>query len=127
MLGFGYAFDSLASALRPQGSGEGENELARAFAVIFGTARKFRVVTILQVWFPVLRRFVRVALSYVLPVHAWRSGMLMHRGSVGIVLRRTMRGRQCAASGWGSSRRVGGMCSARRRGCYKERWTGGTC
>ena len=56
--GFGYAFDSL--------SGGKESELAQAFGVIFSTARKFRVMTILQVWFPVLRRFVRLSgcLSY---------------------------------------------------------------
>jgi hypothetical protein len=35
-----------------------ENELARAFGIIFSTARKFRAITILQVWFPFLRRFV---------------------------------------------------------------------
>ena len=43
---------------------EGESELARAFGVIFGTARKFRVMTILQVWFPVLRRFVSVVVFF---------------------------------------------------------------
>lgn len=42
----------------------GSNELAHAFATIFSTARKFRVMTILQVWFPVLRRFVSV-LSFI--------------------------------------------------------------
>ncbi|TCD59981.1 hypothetical protein EIP91_010949 [Steccherinum ochraceum] len=47
--GFGYTFDSL--------SGGKESELAHAFGVIFSTARKFRVITILQVWFPVLRKF----------------------------------------------------------------------
>ena len=59
-LGFGYSFNSLASALG--GEKSSEDELARAFAVIFSTARQFRVITILQVWFPVLRRFVRLLL-----------------------------------------------------------------
>jgi hypothetical protein len=48
--GFGYTFDSLV---------DDSNELANAFSVIFSTARKFRVITILQVWFPFLRKFVR--------------------------------------------------------------------
>ncbi|KAI0356106.1 cytochrome P450 [Trametes cingulata] len=52
--GFGYAFNSLEAAAERR---ESESELARAFAVIFGTARKFRVMTVLQVWFPVLRNF----------------------------------------------------------------------
>lgn len=96
--GFGYRFDSLATAARalrrsrhstsspsiPAGAGlsgphppppapndavgssegesdegeEEENELARAFGIIFSTARQFRIFTILQVWFPILRRFV---------------------------------------------------------------------
>ncbi|CAL1713461.1 unnamed protein product [Somion occarium] len=44
----------------PQWEGEEEeNELARAFGIIFSTARQFRVFTILQVWFPILRRFKR--------------------------------------------------------------------
>ncbi|KAJ7175393.1 cytochrome P450 [Mycena filopes] len=50
LAGFGYHFNSLA---------DDENELAQAFGVIFSTARKFRVMTILQVWFPFLRRFRR--------------------------------------------------------------------
>ena len=53
--GFGYTFNSLEAAAERRDS---ESELAQAFGVIFGTARKFRVMTILQVWFPVLRRFV---------------------------------------------------------------------
>ncbi|KAI0720686.1 cytochrome P450 [Cerioporus squamosus] len=52
--GFGYTFNSLEAAAERR---ESESELARAFGVIFGTARKFRVMTILQVWFPVLRAF----------------------------------------------------------------------
>ena len=55
--GFGYPFHSLEAAAERR---DEESELARAFGVIFSTARKFRVMTILQVWFPVLRRFVRV-------------------------------------------------------------------
>ncbi|KAK0222053.1 cytochrome P450 [Armillaria fumosa] len=50
LAGFGYHFDSLSSC-------DNTNELAQAFSVIFSTARKFRLVTILQVWFPILRRF----------------------------------------------------------------------
>ncbi|KAH9933274.1 cytochrome P450 [Amylocystis lapponica] len=57
--GFGYPFDSLALAAGSAEDGESESELARAFGIIFDTARKFRVTTILQVWFPVLRRFQR--------------------------------------------------------------------
>ncbi|KAF8195514.1 cytochrome P450 [Pholiota molesta] len=45
---FGYRFSALT---------DDTNELARAFEVVFSTARRFRVMTILQVWFPVLRRF----------------------------------------------------------------------
>ncbi|KAK7056615.1 hypothetical protein VNI00_002332 [Paramarasmius palmivorus] len=45
--GFGYSFNSL--------EGSGKDALAEAFGVIFSTARKFRVITILQVWFPILR------------------------------------------------------------------------
>ncbi|PIL23484.1 cytochrome P450 [Ganoderma sinense ZZ0214-1] len=52
--GFGYPFHSLEAAAERR---DEESELARAFGVIFSTARKFRVMTILQVWFPVLRRF----------------------------------------------------------------------
>ncbi len=55
--GFGYVFNSLNSLHDPTVE---QNELARAFGVIFSTARKFRVITILQVWFPILRKFVRV-------------------------------------------------------------------
>ncbi|KAF7296500.1 Cytochrome P450 [Mycena chlorophos] len=55
--GFGYHFNSLTS--ENDGHGHGKDELARAFADIFSTARKFRVMTILQVWFPLLRRFRR--------------------------------------------------------------------
>ncbi|KAK0464724.1 cytochrome P450 [Desarmillaria tabescens] len=52
LAGFGYHFDSLSSC-------DNTNELAHAFSVIFSTARKFRLMTILQVWFPILRRFRR--------------------------------------------------------------------
>lgn len=47
--GFGYHFNSLQNS---------NDELAKAFSIIFSAARKFRVITILQVWFPFLRRFV---------------------------------------------------------------------
>ncbi|RDB17901.1 hypothetical protein Hypma_000804 [Hypsizygus marmoreus] len=50
--GFGYHFNSLSATST-------QNELSAAFGVIFSTARKFRVITILQVWFPILRRFRR--------------------------------------------------------------------
>ena len=49
LAGFGYAFNSLTDE---------SNELALAFAAVFTTARKFRVMTILQAWFPILRGFV---------------------------------------------------------------------
>ncbi|OCB84952.1 cytochrome P450 [Sanghuangporus baumii] len=48
LAGFGYAFNSLTDE---------SNELALAFAAVFSTARKFRVMTILQAWFPILRIF----------------------------------------------------------------------
>lgn len=51
--GFGYHFNSLT---------DDDNELANAFGVIFSTARKFRVMVILQTWFPFLRRFVSPAI-----------------------------------------------------------------
>ncbi|KAI5119364.1 hypothetical protein M0805_008519 [Coniferiporia weirii] len=46
LAGFGYTFNSLTDE---------SNELALAFASVFTTARKFRVITILQAWFPFLR------------------------------------------------------------------------
>lgn len=49
LAGFGYTFNSLTDS---------SNELALAYATMFSTARKFRVMTILQVWFPILRGFV---------------------------------------------------------------------
>jgi hypothetical protein len=52
--GFGYNFNSLVGK---------HNELADAFATIFSTARKFRLITVLQVWFPLLRKFVSTAAS----------------------------------------------------------------
>ncbi|KZP19241.1 cytochrome P450 [Athelia psychrophila] len=55
LAGFGYEFNALA----PRAEGEAGDELAEAFATIFSTARKFRIMTILQVWFPLLRRFRR--------------------------------------------------------------------
>ncbi|KAF9013366.1 cytochrome P450 [Cyathus striatus] len=48
LAGFGYAFNSLT---------DDTDELANAFGLIFTTARNFKVMTILQVWFPFLRRF----------------------------------------------------------------------
>lgn len=61
LAGFGYHFDSL--------SPDTSNELADAFGVVFSTARKFRFMTIFQVWFPFLRRFVSV-----LTAGLWGSG-----------------------------------------------------
>ncbi|KAH8818978.1 cytochrome P450 [Flagelloscypha sp. PMI_526] len=61
--GFGYNFDSLPHPEELDASGKREgkkdSELAKAFSVIFSSARKFRAMTILQVWFPFLRRFRR--------------------------------------------------------------------
>ncbi|KAF8517393.1 cytochrome P450 [Hysterangium stoloniferum] len=48
LAGFGYTFDALV---------DDQNELAAAFADVFSAARKFRVLTVLQVWFPILRYF----------------------------------------------------------------------
>jgi hypothetical protein len=58
--GFGYGFNPLDAS-----HSEAQNELARAFGVIFGTARKFRVIMILQVWFPILRRFVSTSRYFI--------------------------------------------------------------
>ncbi|KAL4249283.1 Cytochrome P450 monooxygenase [Abortiporus biennis] len=51
--GFGYKFNSL----QVSSENENENELAKAFGIIFSTARSFRVWTILMVWVPFLRIF----------------------------------------------------------------------
>ena len=59
-LGFGYALNSLPPpGAEPHSTDKPENELARAFATIFSTQQQFRVLNILAVWFPFLRRFVR--------------------------------------------------------------------
>lgn len=47
--GFGYTFHSLD---------DDNNELAKAFSAIFAAARNIRVLVILQIWFPWLKRFV---------------------------------------------------------------------
>ncbi|VDB85604.1 unnamed protein product [Peniophora sp. CBMAI 1063] len=53
--GFGYHFNALSS---PDYNDEKpENELSAAFAVIFSTARQYRVLNIFQSWFPLLRRY----------------------------------------------------------------------
>ncbi|KAI0313701.1 cytochrome P450 [Amylostereum chailletii] len=52
--GFGYAFNALDS---PDSAFESNTELYAAFATIFATARKFRVLSVLQSWFPLLRRY----------------------------------------------------------------------
>ncbi|OSX56492.1 hypothetical protein POSPLADRAFT_1159998 [Postia placenta MAD-698-R-SB12] len=54
--GFGYRFNSLSATA---GSSEGETELAHAFSVIFSAARQFRIISVLQAWFPVLRKIHR--------------------------------------------------------------------
>jgi hypothetical protein len=59
LAGFGYSFRSLESDT---------NELARAFQAVFSTARKFRAMIILQVWFPFLRRFVSTLLLILFPI-----------------------------------------------------------
>jgi len=58
LAGFGYAFNALASKEQDKAR-QGENELAKAFSVIFDAARQFRVMSVLEVWFPFLRRFRR--------------------------------------------------------------------
>jgi len=49
LAGFGYAFDALV---------DDQNVLAAAFAEVFSAARKFRVIMVLQAWFPILHYFV---------------------------------------------------------------------
>ncbi|KAI9448918.1 cytochrome P450 [Russula earlei] len=56
--GFGYSFNSLP----PPGTDlhradKSENELARAFTTLFSTEQRSRVLGILALWFPFLRRF----------------------------------------------------------------------
>src|SRR5579863_8086985 len=58
--GFGYSFHSLPPpGTDPRSADKTDNELARAFADIFSTERRFSVLSILAVWFPFLRRLVR--------------------------------------------------------------------
>jgi hypothetical protein len=49
LAGFGYTFDALV---------DDQNDLAAAFAEVFSAARKFRFITVLQAWFPLLHYFV---------------------------------------------------------------------
>jgi hypothetical protein len=64
ILGFGYALNSLPQpGAEPHSTDKSENELARAFATIFSTHQQFRILNILAVWFPFLRRFVRPPFS----------------------------------------------------------------
>lgn len=49
LAGFGYAFDALV---------DDQNILANAFAELFTAARRFRFITVLQAWFPILHHFV---------------------------------------------------------------------
>ncbi|KAF8501170.1 cytochrome P450 [Russula emetica] len=58
ILGFGYALNSLPPpGAEPHSTDNSDNELARAFATIFSTQQQFRILNILAVWFPFLRRF----------------------------------------------------------------------
>lgn len=50
LAGFGYSFNALV---------DDENILATAFAEVFSAARKFRFITVLQAWFPILYFLVR--------------------------------------------------------------------
>jgi hypothetical protein len=60
ILGFGYALNSLPPpGAEPHSTDKSENELARAFATIFSTQQEFRILNILAVWFPFLRKLVR--------------------------------------------------------------------
>jgi cytochrome P450 len=52
--GFGYHFNSLTSTSSDPHAPE--DELAAAFATIFSSARKLRLITVFQAWFPILRR-----------------------------------------------------------------------
>ncbi|TFK70387.1 cytochrome P450 [Pluteus cervinus] len=70
LAGFGYTFNSLISD---------RDELAEAFSIIFSTARKFRVMTILQVWFPILRRFRRNSTAMT------QAQQTMHRIGTGLI------------------------------------------
>ena len=64
LAGFGYTLNSLPPpGTDPLSADKSENELARAFATIFSTQQEFRVLTVLAVWFPFLRRFVRPLFS----------------------------------------------------------------
>ncbi|KAF5337476.1 hypothetical protein D9758_013586 [Tetrapyrgos nigripes] len=80
LAGFGYAFNSLDSESSSESS---KDELANAFSVIFSTARKFRVMTILQVWFPFFRRFRRNSRTMV------QAQATMHRIGMMLVERAT--------------------------------------
>ncbi len=58
--GFGYSFHSLPPpGTDPYSASRPESELSRAFAAVFSTSHTFSVLTVLTVWFPFLRRFVR--------------------------------------------------------------------
>ncbi|KAI0952883.1 hypothetical protein AcW1_007249 [Taiwanofungus camphoratus] len=57
--GFGYEFNSIATAAYSREDGDLKDELATAFEAIFSSERKFSMLTTLQLWFPVLSRFGR--------------------------------------------------------------------
>ncbi len=64
ILGFGYALNALPPpGAEPHSTDKSENDLARAFSIIFSTQHQFRILDILAVWFPFLKRFVRTTFS----------------------------------------------------------------
>jgi hypothetical protein len=62
--GFGYHFNAL--------SGQSD-ELANAYQLIFTTAKKLQLRTILETWVPLLRKFVRHARLFNPAVTAYHS------------------------------------------------------
>ena len=77
--GFGYSFHSLATpGTEPSNADKTDNELARAFATMFSPQHQFSKLTILAIWFPFLKRLVRVTLlNYGLPriLKHWSSAL----------------------------------------------------
>jgi len=68
--GFGYRFDALPPPSEVNANtNDTPNELANAFSVIFAAADKLDVFTILQIWFPFLRRFVSFLLPPLFIIH----------------------------------------------------------
>ncbi|KAE9402311.1 cytochrome P450 [Gymnopus androsaceus JB14] len=94
LAGFGYSFHSLAHAHTQALPSESSDELADAFSTIFSTARKFRVMTILQVWFPWLRRFRRNSAVMV------QAQETMRRIGLGLIDRATKEAVDDEKNGW---------------------------